>query len=757
MRVTFKNGIYVAIARIEDNPSLKAANFRWHPGLLECKYGPANCSACRAGLKRGWWTKRAENAARLIQYADLAAKRELSQHMQRVEMSRATTSDIELPAPRGYDYLPYQKAGIEYMLQREGVLLGDEQGLGKTISVLGIINADPQIERVLVICPASLRINWKREARKWLVPDGRRWFIHIVDSDAAIPEAANFVIVHYNRVSIGFKKCKGPCKGVRREPLTCPKCHGTGEGERAPLLCDRCAGNKSIFCPQCDGKGRIAAHNIKIVKSLFAKNWDLVAADEAHFLKNLNARRSKAVLGDRMKKKPGLADLGHKRVFLTGTPIPNRPIEIWPIVSALAPDEFGDFRQFARRFCDGHEEYVTQTKKIFKFDGASNLEELQERLRASCMLRRLKKDVLKDLPPKRRQIIPLPPSDAAKALIAEERETWERKYGDDLALIRESMAIAEEAGDTSGYDTAVDKLKYIQRVAFVEMAAMRQKIAVVKIPEVIEHIHSLFEEGVPKIVCFAHHKAVIETLADKFGNHAVAAYGNVKHEARQRAVDTFQDENSGVRLFIGGITAVGVGITLTASSHVVFAELDWTPGVINQAEDRCHRIGQANSVLVQHLVLDGSLDAKMAQMIVEKQEIADRALDRKTSISIEEMLPAPEEEIPSAPLWKKIVLKEAMGIIARRRDPDTEGSRGFSSFDNTIGQKLALKRAEYSDKEAHLAMKFARKYHRQLPPEVLSRLEIEPEEKRPKKRVRPPRIVDPIAEENALSLLQRLG
>lgn len=759
MRVTYRSGIFVAIARIEENESLNKAGFLWHPGLQECKYGPRNCAACKAGLKKGWWTKRPESAARLSAYADDFARKALADHLRAVEMSRATDAAVEIPAPPGLSYLGYQKAGILYMSKREGTLLGDEQGLGKSIEVLGVINLDRTIQSVLIICPASLRINWKRESQKWLVPDGRQWLIHIVDEDKAIPDRANLVIVHYNRITIGFKKCHGKCEGKKREPLTCPRCKGTGLGARQPLLCDLCQGKKSIFCTTCNGKGRLAATNIKVVESIMKKKWDLVAADEAHFLKNIDAKRSKAVLGDRMKRKPGIADLGNRRIFMTGTPIPNRPIEIWPIVSALSPDDFGNFRQFARRYCAGHEEYVTKTKKIFKFDGASNLEELQERLRATCMLRRLKADVLKELPPKRRQIIALPPSDEAKQLIAEELDTWEQKFGDELALIRESMALAKESDDENTYGAAVSKLQYIQRVAFVEMAAMRKRVALIKVPEVISHLQSLFEEGVKKIVCFAHHKDVIEKIYAKFEKVAVRAYGDIDQKTRQKAVDDFQNLNSGVKLFIGGITAVGVGITLTASSHVVFAEPDWTPGSINQAEDRCHRIGQVNSVLIQHLVLDGSLDARMVQMVVEKQEIADRALDKSTDVAVKEVLLArPEPEPPPLPLWKKIVLKEAMIMLAQRRDPGVEGSHGFSQFDSNFGQRLATKRLEFSDKEGHLALKLASKYRKQLPPEMLERLEIPPAEVAPKKRVRTPlKIRDPIAEENALSLLERLN
>jgi SWI/SNF-related matrix-associated actin-dependent regulator 1 of chromatin subfamily A len=723
MVITHRDGIFVAIATYEEKNAVKEAGFSWHLGHYQteegCPLGPGKCYACRVGLKRAWWTRRPEAAARLSAYADEEARRALGEHMRAVEMSRAVDSDIEIPAPRGFDYLGYQKAGISYLSKREGTLLGDEQGLGKTIQVLGLINFDRSIESVLVLCPATLRTNWKREAEKWLVSDGRRWLIHVVDEDKPIAQAANFVIVHYNRVSVTYKACNGPCKGIKREPLPCPVCKGTGNGARHPLLCSHCKGRKHVFCGTCKGKGKLPSGNLKVIESLMKRTWDLIAVDEAHYLKNLNARRTKAVLGDPFKKKTdpsknGLADLAKRKVFMTGTPIPNKPIEIWPIVSTLAPKEFGALRPFAIRYCAGHEEIISKSKKVFKFDGASHLEELQEKLRSTCLIRRLKIDVLKDLPPKRRQIIPLPPSEEAKKLIARELEEWEKKFGSDLALVEAAIDIAEENQDPQAYSTAVDRLQYIQRVAFIEMARVRREIAVVKIPEVIEHLEGMFEEGVQKIICFAHHKEVIHTLIKKFGDIAVSIYGEIKQDDRQIAVDRFQNDDK-IKLFIGGITAAGVGITLTAASNVVFAELDWTPGNVNQAEDRAHRIGQTNSVLVQHLVLDGSLDARMAQMVVEKQEIADRALDRSTDIAVRGVVNArPEAPVEPIPLWKKVALKEAMLLLAKRRDKETVGGHGFSQFDVPIGHSLALSQRPFSDKQAHLAMRLARKYRRQL-------------------------------------------
>jgi SWI/SNF-related matrix-associated actin-dependent regulator 1 of chromatin subfamily A len=130
----------------------------------------------------------------------------------------------------------------------------------------------------------------------------------------------------------------------------------------------------------------------------------------------------------------------------------------------------------------------------------------------------------------------------------------------------------------------------------------------------------------PKIVVFAHHRDVVSEIAAGFEDAAVTLTGEDTPEARQAAVDRFQTDPA-CTLFVGSIRAAGLGLTLTASAHVVFAELDWVPANMTQAEDRTHRIGQRESVLVQHLVLQDSLDSRMARMLIKKQRVLDEALD----------------------------------------------------------------------------------------------------------------------------------
>jgi SWI/SNF-related matrix-associated actin-dependent regulator 1 of chromatin subfamily A len=334
------------------------------------------------------------------------------------------------------------------------------------------------------------------------------------------------------------------------------------------------------------------------------------------------------------------------------------------------------------------------------------------------MVRRLKKDVLKELPPKRRQVIMLPTDGAAKA-VAAEKKAW-AMHEERLEALRTEADFAHASGDQAAYKSAVEALKAAARIGFDEIAKERKNVAVAKLPKVIEHIEDAFEQGIGKIVIFGHHHDVCNGIATHFGAAAVKLTGEVtSNKDRQQAVDRFQNDPT-VKLFVGSIGAAGVGHTLTAASTVIFAELDWVPANVSQAEDRCHRIGQNDQVLIQHLVLDGSLDARMATILVEKQEISDKALDSNTEIDV----PAPVAarrpgKYPVAPEWKRDAAHQAMRMLAGMCDGAvTEDGAGFNKIDTSVGKKLAAAET-LSDGQVWLATSFARKYQRQLPDSVL--------------------------------------
>lgn len=718
MGITVEKGLWIAQYPYEDRKIPSNAGFWWHGGGKWCENG--KCVACQHDLPlKRWWTQRPECAARLAQDADEKALALLDGHIKTVEASRAPDADISVPSPEGLEYRPFQRGGIAYVLARMNTLIADEMGLGKTIQALGVINAMPEVKSVLCVVPASLRLNWLKETLAWIV-DETRFSFHVVEKGTervktghkiektikhrdgttttkmvdetesrplGIPEYANFVIVNYDLLS--GRNIKNPAYD--------------------PLVKDS---NPRIWKPS------------HMLGQLMSRTWDVLIVDEAHYIKNPKAARTKAVLGypgnKKKKEEPidGLIDRTElKRMFLTGTPILNRPIEMQTLLGALAPEQFGNFFQFARRYCN-----ATQGRFGWDFSGASNLEELQEKLRASIMVRRLKREVLKELPAKQRQIIPLP-LNGAKKLVEQEAKAFDR-YENGLNELHDDADFAHASGNEKAYKAAVAALAEAQKVAFEEMSEVRKAVAVAKVPKVIEHLENAFEQGIKKIVLFGHHHDVCNPIFAHFGNAAVRLTGeDTKMSDRQASVDRFQTDPT-CKLFVGSIKAAGVGHTLTAAAHVVFAELDWVPANVTQAEDRTHRIGQKNSVYIQHLVLDGSLDARMATMLVEKQEVADRALDKNTLVALP-ATPTKEKrrrrpgKYPEATDEKRAAALEAMQLLAGMCDGAvTEDNRGFNKLDTHTGHKLAAL-DELTDGQTWLASHLAKKYHRQMPDRLM--------------------------------------
>jgi SWI/SNF-related matrix-associated actin-dependent regulator 1 of chromatin subfamily A len=405
-----------------------------------------------------------------------------------------------------------------------------------------------------------------------------------------------------------------------------------------------------------------------------------------------------------------------RRLFLTGTPILNRPKEIWSLISSLDPVTYNSYYRFAYRYCGAH-------KGRFGFDdtGATNLDELQNKLRSTIMVRRLKVDVLKDLPAKRRQIIEFPKNGATVQIDNEVKVM--SKAMEQLHHLRVAVELSKASDDINVYKDAVNKLRDGASAAFQEIAIARRDTAVAKIPYVIEHLKNC--SG--KVIVFAHHHVVIDALYESLGKEAVKVTGSVNMTARQEAVDRFQNDPSCL-FFIGNIKAAGVGITLTAASHVVFAEITYTPADLLQAEDRAHRIGQKESVLVQHLVLEGSIDSNMARSIVAKMGIIDQALDKHNAITDLDIpvLPDPPITATSTRLnidsdAEKISVEQSASILQCLQiisSMDADGARaqnkvGFNRLDTDIGRSLAMN-SKLTFKQAALGKRLVNKYRGQI-------------------------------------------
>lgn len=619
---------FVWAGTFEERLLPKQAGFRWDPE------------------RKMWWTSFVETAAKLAKYADASASSKINGHQETVASSRATDADIEIPAPDGLSYLPFQRAGIAYALAamdrgQSGVLIADEMGLGKTIQAIGVINARPEIKRVCVVCPALLKLNWRNELTRWLA---RPMTLEIWSGKTG-STAADIIILNYDIAK-------------RRLP-------------------------------------DLAARGV----------FDLLILDESQAIKNQKAQRTKAVL-----------DVPARfTLFLTGTPILNRPIELFTTLSRLDPARMGrNFVSYGIRYAGAY-----RGAWGWDFSGSSHLDELQEKLRAGLMVRRLKADVLKELPAKRRAIVALEPSGReAKAAIKAQREEWEK-------LVAEL-----------GYEGAVARLQSGGGFDFETLSASRKELAELKAPQVVEFVREALESS-EKVVVFAHHHEMLDALAEGLAEFNPARVdGRTQADRRQEQVERFQNDPA-CRVFIGGILVAGVGLTLTAASHVILAELPWRPADVQQAEDRCHRIGQMDSVFVQHLVFDGSLDADMASLIVGKQAVIDEALDTDSSQAQAEALATTERVVEAAKTaaqekaeariraMESISREEMNAVHAALRiltgmDADRARYRneeGFNRFDGDFGHQLAHQ-TSLTPLQALAARKMLAKYRRQIPAQV---------------------------------------
>lgn len=638
---------------------VKICGFTWD-GENRCWYGKADCRPDRLRNISDICISITPDA--LERHTELEGRRVAS-----VEASRATSGASIAPVPAGLCYLPYQNAGINFASGHKDTLFGDEMGLGKTIQAIGTINSDAAARSVLVVCPASLKLNWKKEILKW---DTKHLTVEVVKPTTKKLPSADIVILNYELL----KKFRG---GLRE------------------------------------------------------RQWDVLVVDEAHYIKNPKAGRSIEVFGRKERKEkqadgstkviPGVEPiLAGRRLFLTGTPIVNRPKELWPLIQALAPTFEKNFFLYAKKYCGAFHNGFG-----WDFSGASNLEDLQERLRGLFMVRRLKADVLKELPPKRRQVMVLEGDAGIMELLEKEKKTYEQ-YAESI-----------KDGD-------------FETPAFVEMSALRKAVALAKLPSIAVHAKEALEE-VDKLCIFVHHHEVVDALREAFGSVAVCIDGRTPNEERQAAVDRFQSDPK-CTVFIGTIRAAGVGITLTASSTVIFGELDWVPGNVSQAEDRCHRIGQSESVLVRHLVLEGSLDERMAQIIIDKQEVIDKALDTApatitaSEFKIAETLPpipkqwseqdiadlkelvaptqykfmaeAIEVKYNFTPEQEQAVLRGLRQVAANCDGAHDLDGAGFNKRDTMFGKSLASK-SRLTQKMYDCGFKMVRLYHRQVSQDVL--------------------------------------
>jgi SWI/SNF-related matrix-associated actin-dependent regulator 1 of chromatin subfamily A len=319
--------------------------------------------------------------------------------------------------------------------------------------------------------------------------------------------------------------------------------------------------------------------------------------DEAHRFKNDEAGRTQALFGKREKR--GIAKLFDRCVYLSGTPMPNRPIELYPVLSNAAPQTIGYMNKFeyAVKYCAAY-----KNQWGWDFSGCSNLDELVKNVIGTFMIRFRKADVLKELPPKTESMVLLS-DDMSPRLTKLSKDILQRLSPEDLMKGQIQVDLGKDVLHLSTY---------------------RRELGVLKAKAAAEYIKYLLDETEEAILVFAIHKEVIEILTkelDKF--EPLVITGATRMELRHAYVSEFQNDKRR-RLFIGNIQAAGTGLTLTKATRVVFAEFSWVPADNDQASDRAHRIGQKDNVFVEYLVYKNSVDKTVIETVLRKKKITER-------------------------------------------------------------------------------------------------------------------------------------
>lgn len=402
-----------------------------------------------------------------------------------------------------------------------------------------MINCLPDIERVLIVCPKSLKRNWYLELRQWLV----------------------------RPLAIGIQEPGEPWIGYEKQIVIC---------------------NFDILSRYEEAR---------------ETPWDLRIVDEAHYLSSPSAQRTKTTLGINARMK----------LHLTGTAAENgKHRELWTLISDLDPERWDPKKgwwSFGNRYCGPRKIKVKvwnpktgrkEERKITTFDGSTNAKELQEILRSTIMVRRRKEDVLKELPEVQQQIIELP-SDGVAGLL--------------------------KLDTPGGFEKHADAMGDGEAPKFEEMSAKRLELGMAKVPFVIEFVDEvLAEDPARKVIVFGHHESVMFSLKAHWKDAAMII-GSTPGYKRQAEVDRFQTDPK-CRVILGN-DAMKEGLNLQAAEQVIFAEGSWVPGNLAQKIARAARMGQTKSVLVTHLVWEGSLDSRMIRRTVTKMGNISRVLDAK--------------------------------------------------------------------------------------------------------------------------------
>ena len=435
-----------------------------------------------------------------------------------VKSHRIEKVDIDYSKYSHRPPLEHQKEAIEKLAGSKRFILADDMGLGKTTSTI-IAALETGVKKILIICPASLKVNWMREIQNYT---DRGVFI---SEGKSFSTEHDFVIVNYDILK-NFHDLKDK--------------------------------------------------NNSLIKQ---SEFDLIILDEAHYVQNAQAQRTKIV--------NNLCKKVDKLWLLTGTPMTSRPMNYFNLLNLIESPVAQNWMAFAIRYCQGYQ-FRSGNRKIWNVTGASNLEELRDRT-SRQVLRRLKTEVL-DLPDK--IITPIYmrlKSKQYEALMGEYFNWYDNKK--------------EESGSLT--------------VQFSKLMKVRQVIAEEKIEDTIELAQNIIDQD-KKVIIFTNFTDTLHKIHTHFGKQSVYLDGSCSNAQRQYAVDQFQT-NDKIKVFVGNLKAAGVGITLTAAEAVIMNDLSFVPGDLSQAEDRAYRYGQKSTVSVYYPIFENTIEGVIYDMVNNKK------------------------------------------------------------------------------------------------------------------------------------------
>lgn len=489
-------------------------------------------------------------AASFFKYATSLARQTLGPILTEIEKSWAPSSDISIRCPADMELWPFQKASIAYALNRKHTLIGDQPGLGKTPIAICFAN-EVKAKRILVICPASIRVQWVKRIRQWTTLPWPYTVHAVLNGRNGVHPTAEWTVVSYD-----------------------------------------------------------LARTEAIGKALAKGLYDVIILDEAHYLKTVDSRRTRAVFGGgEARTFAPLADRCGAILALTGTPLPNRPREAYTLARALCWDsiDWASEDSFRERFNPSlrieRVDPATGKTKFYIDERTGRHAELQNRLRASFMVRHMKREVMPQLK------MPV--------------------Y--DLIQVEETQAVKQALQAESLLDIDPETLQGADAEILGDVATVRRMMGIALAPQVVDYVDMLIDGGEEKIVLFAWHIEVLDILERGLAKHGVLRIDGSTGGAQKERLTRKFIEDPRCNVIIGNILSMGVGTDglQEVAWHALIAEPSWTPGDNVQCFDRLDRGGQTRTVQGDIFVAPGSFAERVLAAALRKNQATHKALDRR--------------------------------------------------------------------------------------------------------------------------------